>query len=82
MSEHVLDFSTSLYDRDAVEAAAAAYAQLATFELEASESQVVVKISDPHPGVPDLVDHFANHVLHASITGGRRSATTQTAGVM
>ncbi len=81
MSEQVLDFSRSLYDLDAVEAAAAAYAELATFAIEASDGQVTVKVTDAHPGVPDLVDHFANHVLHASVTARRRSATAQTAGV-
>jgi hypothetical protein len=69
-----LDFSRSLYDLDAVQAAAVAYAELATFEVESTESQVTVRMADPHPDVPDLVDHFTNHVLYATVTGRRRSA--------
>lgn len=69
-----LDFSRSLYDLDAVQAAAAAYAELATFEVESTDSQVTVRVSDPHPGVPDLVDHFSNHALYATVTGRRRAA--------
>ncbi len=69
-----LDFSRSLYDLDAVQAAALAYAELATFEVESTESQVTVRVADAHPDVPDLVEHFTNHVLYATVTGRRRSA--------
>lgn len=69
-----LDFSRSIYDLDAVRAAAEAYSGLATFEVESTDGEVTVHVSGLHPDVPDLVDHFANHVLHATITGRRRSA--------
>lgn len=69
-----LDFSRSLYDLDAVESAASAYGELATFEVESTDEIVTVRLSGLHPGVPDLLDHFTNHVLYATITGRRRSA--------
>ena len=69
-----LDFSRSLYDLGAVQAAAAAYGELATFEVESTDALVTVRLSGLHPGVPDLLDHFTNHVLFATITARRRSA--------
>lgn len=75
MSEIVqLVFARSLYDLAAVESAAAAYGQLATIEVQSTASHVTAHVSNPHPDVADLVDHFANHVLHATVTGRRRAA--------
>ena len=68
-----LEFSRSLYDVAAVEDAARAYAELATFEIAVTESQVTVAVRDPHPDVPDVADHFANHVLHTSVALARRA---------
>lgn len=69
-----LDFSRSIYDLEAVHAATSAYGELATFEVESTDALVTVRLSGLHPGVPDLLDHFTNHVLYATITGRRRSA--------
>lgn len=68
----IVDFSRSLYDAAAVQAAVAAYSDLARFEVEASDTQVTVAVHDPHPEVADLADHFANHVLHESVAIARR----------
>lgn len=68
-----LDFSRSLYDVAAVEEAVQAYAEFASFDVDVTESQVTVELRDPHPDVPDLADHFANHVLHASVARARRA---------
>ncbi len=74
MSEPVtLTFNLSLYDLDAIAEAVGAYEQLAGFVVEESPEQVRVVLTDPHPDVPDLPDHFANHVLWATITRQRRS---------
>lgn len=68
----IMDFSRSLYDAAAVQAAVAAYAELARFEVAESDTQVTVSIHEPHPEVADLADHFANHVLHESVARARR----------
>mgnify|MGYP007096743464 CR=1 FL=1 len=68
----LLDLSRSLYDLGAVEATALAFVELATFHVEPSEHHIQVRITDAHPSVADLVDHFTNHVLHATIVGRRR----------
>ena len=70
----LLDLSRSLYDLGAVEATAETFVELATIEVEASEHHIRVRISDAHPGLADLADHFANHVLHATVVSRRRVA--------
>lgn len=67
-----LEFSRSLYAEDAVAEAVSAYGQLARFHVESSEHTVSVAIHSPHPKVPDLADHFANHVLFATVGLERR----------
>ena len=69
-----IDFSRSVYAASAVEAAVAAWSQLGRFTVEASADTLHVTVADPHPGVPDLLDHFANHALFLSIQDARRSA--------
>jgi len=68
-----LHFSRSIYDADAVQQTVAAYAALGTFTVNVDDHSVVVELSNPSPDIPDLADHFANHVLHLSITTARRA---------
>jgi len=69
-----LQFSRSLYDVAAVEATVAAFAALATWSVSEDESGIKVEMRDPSGDIDDLADHFANHVLHTSITMTRRAA--------
>lgn len=69
-----LQFSRSLYDRAAVEATIEAFADLATWTVSEDDGGIKVEMRDPSGDIDDLADHFANHVLHASITLTRRSA--------
>jgi hypothetical protein len=69
-----IDFSRSVYAVSAVEAAVAAWAQLGRFAVEAGPHTIHVVIEGAHPGVPDLLDHFANHALFLSIQEARRAA--------
>lgn len=73
MSATSIEFQLSLYEISAIAEAVEAYGQLAGFLVEEHEDKVIVTVTDPHPEVPDLVDHFANHVLWSSITTARRS---------
>ena len=68
----VLEFSRSLYNEAAVHEAVSAYEQLAVFHVEATAHTVSVTVSDPHPELADLADHFANHVLFATVGSERR----------
>lgn len=67
-----LEFSRSLYSETAVQEAVSAYAQLAVFHVEATEHTVSVTVSEPHPDLADLADHFANHVLFSTVGEERR----------
>ncbi len=69
---HRLEFSRSLYSEAAVQEAVLAYAELAVFHVEASEHTVSVTVSEPHPDLTDLADHFANHVLFSTVGEERR----------
>jgi hypothetical protein len=70
----LLDLSRSLYDLGAVESTATTFVELDTIVVEASEHHILVRISDPHPGLADLADHFANHALHATVLARRQAA--------
>ena len=71
MAERVL-FSRSLYEPEAVRAAAEAYAELATIDVQLLGDDVQVDISKPDPDVQDvLIDEFCNHVLHETIVRSR-----------
>ena len=74
MAEQVL-FSRSLYAAEAVRAAADAYAELATFEIEILEADIQLTIRDPDEDVASiLVDELCNHVLHETIVRKRGGA--------
>lgn len=70
-----VSFDRSLYLPDAVEAAAAAYAQHAQIDLTPTDDAVVAKISDVGEHDPDVVAKaFCNHVLHETIVRLRQAA--------
>ncbi len=72
MSERVT-FARSLYLPEAVEAAAAAYAEHAQIDLTPTKDSVVAVISplgDSDTAV--LVNAFCNYVLHETIVRSRR----------
>jgi hypothetical protein len=63
-----LRLSHSLYDPQAVQAAVQDFVRLATVEVQASESESVVRLEDLHPHFGDrLVDELANHALALSV---------------
>jgi hypothetical protein len=67
-----LVFSRSLYAAEAVQAAVAAYEELASFELQISAEAIEVTIREPDESVADvLVDEFCNHALHETIVRQR-----------
>ncbi len=70
----ILRLSHSLYAPDAISEAVEAFASIATLELtrEASETRVEVSWTDPE--IPDLLDHFCNHILHHSIVASRQGS--------
>lgn len=73
-----ITFARSLYLPDAVEAAAAAYADYATIALEPTAEAVVAVITDA--GEHDLrtVAHaFANHVLYETIARRRQAVVDE-----
>jgi hypothetical protein len=73
MAEEVT-FDRSLYLPEAVEAAAAAYAEHARVDVRHTDDSIVAVIS---PAVEDeahgLVNAFCNHVLHETIARLRQS---------
>ena len=71
----ILHFSTSIYSAEAVDETVTAYAQLVECEVRRTETSVEVSLSPKLDGVDDLVDHFANHVLHLSIAQSRGAST-------
>lgn len=74
MAERIT-FDGSLYVPEAVEAAAAAYAEHAHIEVTPAGDSVVAVISDVREHDPQLVrDAFCNHVLHETIARRRRAA--------
>ncbi|MEO8601499.1 MAG: HxsD-like protein [bacterium] len=79
MSDRIT-FDRTLYWLEAVEAAAAAYAEHARIELTSTPDTVVAVISDVLEYEPQLVANaFSNHVLHETIAR-RRQATLDEAG--
>ena len=70
-----ITFDRSLYLPEAVEAAAAAYAEHAGIEVTATGDAVVAVISAVVGNDPDVVAHaFCNHVLHETIARMRQAA--------
>jgi len=69
----VLRFSHSLYSAEAVATAAEAFAAIATLALHDDGDSTLVEVSWTDPEVVDLLDHFCNHVLHATVVAERRS---------
>ena len=73
-----ITFDRSLYLSDAVEAAAAAYADYATIALEPTAEAVVAVISDAVEHDVQTVAHaFANHVLYETIARRRQAAVDE-----
>lgn len=63
-----LRLSHSLYDPKAVQSAVADFARLASIEVQAGESESLVRMSDLHPHFGErLVDELANHALALSV---------------
>ncbi len=76
MAERI-SFDRSLYLPDAVEAAAAAYADFAKVELTSSGEAVVADISDAGDyDLTTIANAFCNHVLHETISRRRREENT------
>jgi hypothetical protein len=70
-----ITFDRSLYLPEAVEAAAAAYAEHASIELTPGADAVVATIREVHEHDPQLVAHaFCNHVLYETIARQRQAA--------
>ena len=67
-------FSTSLYRRDAIDAAVNAYQQLASFSVGSENGgEVIVVIDKIHPNFASmLIDSFCNHVLFETIVRYRQ----------
>ena len=68
--EGELHFSADLYALHAVRSSAAAFAELATFTVEAKPGDpvIVVRFSDVREDVADaLADEFCNHALAGTI---------------
>ena len=64
----VVEFSRSLYDVDAVRAAADAYGGLATIAVKTVGDHVRVEVSEIDPRVADrLVDALCNHALYNTV---------------
>ncbi len=72
----VIHFSRSLYRDDAIDAAAAAYGELATISVETLADDIVVSVSDIDERVADrLVDAFCNHALFETASRSRVGST-------
>lgn len=70
-----LTFDRSLYLPEAVDAAAAAYAEHAHIEVTSIGDTVVASISEVLEHDPQTVAHaFCNHVLHETIARRRQAA--------
>jgi hypothetical protein len=74
MAERI-SFDRSIYLPEAVEAAAAAYAEHARIEVAPEGEATVAVISDVvEHDVRDVVNAFCNHVLHETVTRLRQAA--------
>ncbi len=70
-------FDRSLYTTDAVEAAAAAYAEYADIALEHSSAAVVAVVGAVRGHDRDTIEHsFCNLVLQETVVRMRRAAPT------
>ncbi|GEM_PF-1013077 len=70
-----LSFSRSLYRVEAVEAAAAVYAGVASVVVTVAGSDIVATFDDPDPDLgEDLFDAFANHALYETVVRERAEA--------
>ena len=70
-----LSFDRSLYLPEAVDAAAAAYAEVARIAVTHAGEAVHVEITDVQEHEPALVGHaFANHALYETIARRRQVA--------
>jgi hypothetical protein len=73
MAERIV-FDRSLYLPEAVDAAAAAYAEHARITVTQEGDTTVVSIADVIEHDPQVVVHaFGNHVLHETITRMRQA---------
>jgi hypothetical protein len=71
-----ITFDRSLYSPDAVEAAAAAYAEYADIALERAGDTVVAVIGDVRGGDREAIEHsFCNFALQETVVRMRRGAT-------
>jgi len=62
----LLAFSKSLYLREAIDRAAAAYAGHLTVQIEDAEGNLVIHTAGDEPG-QEILDNFANHVLFETV---------------
>lgn len=68
----VLSFSRSLYDKEAIDAAAEAFKALATFQVSAADDAITVSVSEIDARVADrLTDAFCNHALYETVARAR-----------
>ena len=73
-----ISFHQSLYSPEAVEAAAAAYAEYANIALERSGDEVVAVIDAVTGGDPETVEHsFCNLALQETIVRMRRATAPE-----
>lgn len=76
-----ITFDRSLYTLDAVEAAAAAYAEYADITLERSGDAVVAEVGAVRGAERALIEHsFCNLVLQETVVRLRRSAAESEGG--
>lgn len=75
MADERISFDRSLYLPEAVEAAAAAYAELASIQVTTGNDAIVAVVSNVVDHDPAMVAHaFSNHVLHETIARRRQAA--------
>ena len=68
-------FARSLYAPDAIRAAVAAYAELASFQITESDEDVIVRITEPDSDVAHcLADELANYALVETIARRPKAA--------
>ena len=66
-------FAKSLYLPEAVQAAADAFSEFATFSVANEEAEVLVSASNIQPSLADvLLDEFCNYALHETIVRSRQ----------
>lgn len=71
MAERIL-FARSLYAEEAVEAAAEAYRELASFAIVPHASEIELQVSDIDPEFgARLLDEVSNHVLYETVQRAR-----------